>query len=86
MCREMKKANNILNGSAVAQVKCLTQDQETTGSSLTGLTELCPWARLINPSLVLVQPRKTHPYITKRLLIGCKESSQSKQTNKILKS
>ena len=33
----------------------------------------------INPSLVLVQPRKTHPFITKRLLMGCKES---KQTNK----
>ena len=28
----------------------------------------------INPSLVLVQPRKTGPYITERLLMGCKES------------
>ena len=27
----------------------------------------------INPSLVLVQPRKTHPYITERLLMGRKE-------------
>ena len=33
----------------------------------------------INPSLVLVQPRKTHPYITERLLIGRKESNQTKQ-------
>ena len=33
----------------------------------------------INPSLVLVQPRKTRPFITERLLIGRKES---KQTNK----
>ena len=33
----------------------------------------------INPSLVLVQPRKTHPLITIRLLMGRKES---KQTNK----
>ena len=31
-------------------------------------------------SLVLVQPRKTHPYITERLLMGRKESNQ---TNKI---
>ena len=31
------------------------------------------------PSLVLVQFRKTHPYITERLLMGHKES---KQTNK----
>ena len=27
----------------------------------------------INPSLVLVQPRKTHPFITERLLMGCNE-------------
>ena len=31
-----------------------------------------------NPSLVLVQPRKTHPFITERLLIGRKESNQTK--------
>ena len=37
----------------------------------------------INPSLVLVQPRKTRPFITERLLIGRKESNQTnKQTNK----
>ena len=30
----------------------------------------------INPSLVLVQPRKTRPYITERLLMGHKESNQ----------
>ena len=34
----------------------------------------------INPSLVLVQPRKTHPFITERLLMGRKESNQTKQT------
>ena len=33
----------------------------------------------INPSLVLVQPRKTRPFITERLLMGCKESNQTKQ-------
>ena len=32
----------------------------------------------INPNLVLVQPRKTHPFITERLLIGSKESNQTK--------
>ena len=31
-----------------------------------------------NPSLVLVQPRKTHPYITECLLMGPKESNQAK--------
>ena len=42
---------------------------------------------LINyyPSLVLVQPRKTSPYITGILLIGRKESNQNKQTNKSYK-
>ena len=32
----------------------------------------------INPSLVLVQPRKTRPYITERLMMGRKESNQTK--------
>ena len=31
----------------------------------------------INPSLVLVKPRKTRPYITERLLMGRKESNQT---------
>ena len=34
----------------------------------------------INPSLVLVRPRKTRPFITERLLMGRKESNQTKQT------
>ena len=34
----------------------------------------------INPSLVLVQPRKTRPFITERLLMGRKESNQTKKT------
>ena len=33
----------------------------------------------INPSLVQVQPRKTRPFITERLLMGGKESNQTKQ-------
>ena len=31
----------------------------------------------INPSFVLVQPRKTCPFITERLLMGHKESDQT---------
>ena len=34
----------------------------------------------INPSLVLVQPRKTRPFITEILLMGPKESNQTKKT------
>ena len=34
----------------------------------------------INPSLVLVQPRKIRPFITERLLMGRKESNQTNNT------
>ena len=37
----------------------------------------------INPSLVLVQPRKTRPFITERLLMGRKESNQTNKQNKL---
>ena len=58
-------------------VECLTQDRGAAGVSLTCVTVLCAWARHIYPSLVLVQPRKTRPYITERLLMGRKESNQT---------
>ena len=32
----------------------------------------------INPSLVLVQPRKTDPFVTERLLMGRNKSNQTK--------
>ena len=35
----------------------------------------------INPSLVLVQPRKTCPFITERLFMGRKESNQTNKQN-----
>ena len=57
-------------------IECLTHDRGAAGSSLTCVTELCPWARYINPSLVLVQPEEICPYITERLLMGHKESNQ----------
>ena len=36
-----------------------------------------------NPSLVLVQHRKTRPFITERLLMGRKESNQTNKINNI---
>ena len=36
-----------------------------------------------SPSLVLVQPRKTRPFITERLLMGRKESNQTKKFSNI---
>ena len=38
----------------------------------------------INPSLVLVQPRKTRPFLTVRLLMGRKESNQTNKKNHII--
>ena len=58
-------------------IECLTPDRGAAGLSLTGVTRLWSLSRHIYPSLVLVQPRKTCPYITERLLMGCKESNQT---------
>ena len=55
--------------SSDSVVECLSRDREAKASSLIGVTALCPSARHINSSLVLVQPRKTCPYITERLLM-----------------
>ena len=40
----------------------------------------------IDPSLVLVQPRKTRPFITERLLMGRKESNKKKLKKKLIES
>ena len=37
----------------------------------------------LNPSLVLVQPRKTRPFITEILLMGRKESNQRNKQIKV---
>ena len=37
-----------------------------------------PWARHIYPSLVLIQPMETRPCLTERVLMGRKESNQTK--------
>ena len=61
-------------------VERLTQDRRAGGLSLTAVTALWSLSKthLSNyPSLVLVQPRKTRPYITERLLMGRKESNQT---------
>ena len=55
-CSRVSKSSTWLGGP---MVECLTRDTEAAGSSLTSVTALCFLARHINPSLVLVQPRKT---------------------------
>ena len=61
-------------------VECLTGDWRAAIRASPGSLGCGPLARHIYPSLVLVQPRKTCPYISERLWMGGKES---KQTNKI---
>ena len=63
-------------------VECLTGDRGAAGLSLIGVTVLC-LSNNINPSLVLVQPRKTRPFIIVRLLMGHKESNKTNK-NKIV--
>ena len=58
-------------------VEYLTPDQGIAGLSLTSVTALYPSARHINPCLILVQPRKTCPEITEKLLTGMKKPNQT---------
>ena len=51
-------------------IERLTRDRGVAGSSLNGFVALCPRVRHINHCLVLVQPRKTHPDITEKVLTG----------------
>ena len=60
-------------------VECLTRGREARVRASPASLRCGPWARHIYPSLVLVQPRKTHPCLTERLLMGHKESHQTKQ-------
>ena len=63
-------------------IECLTPDQGSMGLSLTGIVVL--EQESIYQSFVLVQPRKTCPYITERLLMGRKELKQKKNKNQPL--
>ena len=58
-------------------VECLTRDLGSEPHCVVSLS------KNINPSLVLVQPRKTRPFITERLLMGRKESNQTNQLSMI---
>ena len=54
-------------------------DSKPRGRGFKSHRRLCvvSLSKNINPSLVLVQPRKTLPFITERLLMGHKESNQT---------
>ena len=70
------------NGSEGAQwLSCRVLDSRPRGhGSLTSVTALWSLSKT-HPSLVLVQPRKTRPCLTERLLMGRKESNQANKQN-----
>ena len=68
--------NSIIGRAQWLSGRELDSRRTATGSSFNSVTALCPWARHINPSLALVQPRTTRPHITDRLLMGRKESNK----------
>ena len=69
-------------GSAVAQWLSAWLETEGPRVRASPASLRCgPWVRHIYPSLVLVQPRKTRPCLTERLLMGRKESNQTKLTD-----
>ena len=57
---------------------CSDKKSEANFSPAETLQCVVSLSKNINPSLVLVQPRKTRPFITERLLVGHKESNQTK--------
>ena len=58
-------------------VECLTPDRGAAGFKPHRLHCVVSLSKT-QPNLVLVQPRKTCPFITERLLMGRKESNQTK--------
>ena len=60
--------------------ECLTLDRGASGSSLTALWFL---SKTNLSLLVLVQPRKTRPRLTERLLMGRKESNQTNKQDSL---
>ena len=65
-----------------SEVECLTRDRGAAGFEPHRRHCVVSLSKNINPSLVLVQPRKTRPFITERLLMGHKESN--KKTKQLL--
>ena len=63
-------------------VECLTRDR---GRGFEPHRRHCvvSLCKNINPSIVLVQPRKICRFITERLLMGCKESNQTNKQNNL---
>ena len=73
--KESKLESSLISG---LNIKILDLSRNA-GGSFTGGTALCPSARHIDLYLELVQPRKTHPNITEKMLTGSIRIKSSKQ-------
>ena len=62
----------------------LSLNAECSNNSMLAVTVLWSLRKTRDPSLVLVQPRKTHPCLTERLLMGRKESKSNKQNSMLV--
>ena len=64
-------------GMGAQWLSCRVLDSRPTGCGFEPHRRHCfvSLSKKINPSLILVQPRKTCPFITERLLMGRKESN-----------
>ena len=72
--QEHNKTNRERSGSVE---ECLTRDRGGRGFEPHQRHCAVSLSKNINPTLVLVQPSKTRPFITKRVLMGRKESNQT---------
>ena len=74
--------NNIqVSISESAFVGSFIYDLNATDSDITVMSMFYHIPKFHYPSLVLVQPRKTRPCLTERLLMGRKESNQTNKQN-----
>ena len=65
-------------------VECLTGDRKAAGFEPRWRGCVVSMSKNINPSFVLVHRRKTHHFIIERLLMGCKESNQTKRLKMVV--
>ena len=87
MCEPVSQIQSAshINGKVIVRersgsvVECLTRDPGAAGWSLTGVPALWSLSKIhLSLLIVLVQPRKTSPCITERLLMGRKKSNKQK--------
>ena len=83
--RSEKKRQNIQSFIGVQWLSGRVLDLRPRGGGFEPHRHHCvvPLIKNINPSLVLVQPKKTCPFKTEKMMMGCKESNQTNKQTKL---